>query len=123
MPALLLVSMLGCFGQEAPAEAMAGKWIRQLNGRNVTFTISSDLTYEVEFTGDKEPEVRGSYVISGTRVTFNDEGGEYAAKEVPGVYEFMMDDSSLSFKKINDPVNGRSMLVEGSWSRAGDEEE
>ena len=119
LPALFLLPLV-CDGQDAPSDGLTGTWIKQVNGATAIFTIAPDLTYEVEFTGDKEPEVSGSYVISGDRVTFNDEGGEYAAKEVPGVYEFIVDDASLSLKKVNDPVPGRSMLVEGTWSRGGE---
>ena len=88
-----------------------------MNERSVTFTISSDHKYQVEFAGDAEIDVVGSYEISGTQITFNDEGGEYSS-DVAGVYEFKVSDTAISFTEVNDPVYGRSMLVAGSWSKA-----
>jgi hypothetical protein len=119
--AVILLSTLTCFGQEATSEQLVGKWIKQMNDITVIFTISAELTYEVEFAGDEKADVWGSCKVAGTRVTFNDEGGEYAA-DVPGVYEFKRENDSLMLKKVNDPVGGRSMLVEGSWVASGDEE-
>lgn len=119
--AALFFTALVCYGQDSSSNPLAGTWIKKMNGRTVTFTISSDLTYEVEFAGDDRADVVGSCEISGTQVTFNDEGGEYGA-DVPGVYEFEAGDTSLMLKKVNDPVGGRSMLVEGNWARATDQE-
>ena len=53
------------------------------------------------------------YDISGNQVTFNDEGGDYSA-DVPGVYEFKVEDASMTLKEIDDPVDGRRMLMEGA---------
>jgi hypothetical protein len=115
--AALFLSAMVCNGQDDSSDQLAGTWTKELNGSTVTFTISADLTYEVEFAGDEIAEVWGNYEISGTQVTFHDKGGEYGATGVPGVYEFKAGDASLEFIKVNDPVNGRSMLVEGSWAK------
>jgi len=113
----LLFSIVTCYGQDDPSDLLVGKWTKLLNERSVTFTISSDHKYQVEFAGDAEIDVWGSYVISGAQITFNDEGGEYSSGEA-GVYEFQLSDTSLTFTKVLDPVYGRSILVEGSWSKA-----
>jgi hypothetical protein len=113
----LLFAIVTCHGKEQPSDQVVGTWTKSLNERTVTFTINADLTYTVEFAGDESVDVQGSYEISGTQITFNDEAGEYSADE-PGVYEFKASDTSLIFTKVNDPVYGRSMLVEGSWSKA-----
>ncbi len=78
--------------------------------------------YQVEFAGDSEIDVWGSYVIDGMQITFNDEGGEYGS-DVAGVYEFEATETSLTFSVVDDPVYGRSILLDGSWSKAGEEEE
>ena len=117
----LLFSILTCTGQDDPSDLLVGKWTKLLNERSVTFTLSSDNKYQVEFAGDAEIDVYGSYVISGTQITFNDEGGDYSSCEA-GLYEFKMKDTSLIFTEVNDPVNGRRTLVGGSWSKAGDVE-
>ena len=114
----LLFSILTCHGKDDPSDLLVGKWTKSLNERSVTFTISADNKYQVEFTGDDEIDVWGSYVISGTKITFNDEGGEYSADEA-GAYEFKVSDTSLIFITVLDPVYGRNLLVEGSWSKAG----
>ncbi|MGW8314410.1 MAG: hypothetical protein ACWGNV_02330 [Bacteroidales bacterium] len=72
----------------------------------------------MEFLGNEEIDVYGSYKVEGTQVTFNDEGGQYAAKDVPGVYEFQVKDNSLTFTEADDPLAGRKVLLEGKWSKA-----
>ena len=114
----LLFSILFCYGQGSPSDQLVGTWVKTMNGRTATFTISSDQTYQVEFTGNEEIDVYGSYVVEGTRVTFNDEGGQYAAKDVPGVYDFQVNDNSLTFTEADDPLAGRKVLLEGKWSEA-----
>jgi hypothetical protein len=76
---------------------------------------------QVEFIGDEGIDVYGTYVISETQVTFTDVGGDYAA-DVPGVYKFLVSGTSLTLTAIDDPITGRSMLVEGTWSKASDEQ-
>ena len=97
----LLFSILTCKGQNDPTDQVVGTWTKSFNERSVTFTMSADHKYQVEFAGDSEIDVWGSYVIDGMQITFNDEGGEYGS-DVAGVYEFK--------------VSGRSMLVKGTWS-------
>jgi len=117
----LLLSIGICNGQEAPSDLLVGKWTKKFNDRAVTFTISSDHKYQVEFAGDAEIDVWGNYVCSGTQVTFNDEGGEYSS-DAAGIYEFKVEGTSLTFTNVNDPVYGRSILLEGDWSKASDVE-
>lgn len=117
----LFLSILACHGQNEAPDPLVGKWTRSLDDRSVTFIISSDHTYQVEFAGDDGIDVYGSFVVSGTRITFNDEGGEYSADEA-GVYGFKVSGTSLTFTIVQDPVYGRSMLLEGSWSNAGETE-
>lgn len=104
-------------GKEPSSDPLVGSWTKSANERTITFAIKSDHTYTVEFAGDEEVDVKGSYVISGTQITFNDDAGDYSSPE-PGVYEFEVSESSVKFIKINDPAYGRSMLVEGNWSKA-----
>lgn len=117
--AVLFFSLLSCNGKDNPSDQLVGKWTKVFNERTVTFTIASDHKFQVEFINDEEIDVWGSYVISGTQITFQDEGGAYSS-DAAGVYEFKISDARLTFTRVNDPVNGRSMLVEGTWSKAGD---
>ena len=112
----ILFSILTCNAQDDSSDLVVGKWTKLFNERSVTFSLSSDNKYQVEFAGDAEVDVWGSYVISGTQITFNDEGGEYSS-DAAGVYEFKLSDASLTFTNVNDPVYGRSILIEGSWSK------
>jgi hypothetical protein len=116
--ALLFASFLTCMGREEPSDLLAGKWTRVMNGRTCTLILTSDNKFQVEFVGDAESDVWGSYVISGEQITFNDEGGQYGSGEA-GSYQFQVNEKSLTFTKENDPVYGRSVLVEGTWSKAG----
>ncbi len=114
---LLLLSMPTCYGQDDSSGKIQGTWTKSMNERPITFTLTSDLTYQVEFAGDEKIDVWGSYNISGTNITFTDEGGEYSSG-VSGEYEFEVSDTFIRFTEVNDPVNGRRMLVEGNWSKA-----
>ena len=118
--AALLFSVLTCYGQNDASDQVVGKWTKELNERTFTFTLTSDKKYQVEFAGDDEIDVYGNYEISGKQITFTDEGGEYSSGS-SGVYEFKVSDTSISFTNVDDPMNGRSMLVEGTWSKATDD--
>ncbi len=115
-------SILVCNGQDGPSDQVVGTWTKSFNERSVTFTILADLKYQVEFAGDSEIDVWGSYEIDGMQITFNDEGGEYGS-DVAGVYEFNASETSIIFSVVDDPVYGRSILTDGNWSKAGEDEE
>ena len=100
---------------------LAGTWVKVIEMQTIQLSFTSDNKTEVEFTGDDVVDVYSSYEISRNRITFNDEAGDFAA-DVPGVYEFKVTDTSLSFTTVNDPVEGRSMLLEGTWSKRGEQE-
>jgi hypothetical protein len=117
-----LFSILTCKGQNDPTDQVVGTWTKSFNERSVTFTISADHKYQVEFAGDSEIDVWGSYVIDGMQITLNDEGGEYGS-DVAGVYEFKVSETSIIFSVVDDPVYGRSILMEGSWSKGGEDKE
>ena len=114
---VLLFSIITCYGQNDSSDPVVGKWTKIMNERSISFTMMSDHKYQVEFIGGDEIDVYGTYVISGTQITFTDVGGDYAAP-VPGVYKFQVSGTSLTLTAIDDPVGGRSMLVEGTWSKA-----
>ena len=117
---VVFLSVLTCNGQNDASEQVVGKWTKELNERTFKFNLTSDNKYQVEFAGDDEIDVYGSYAVSGKQITFTDEGGEYSS-ESSGVYEFKVNDTSITFTNVDDPVNGRSMLVEGTWSKAADD--
>lgn len=120
IPAILF-SVLTCAGQDDPIDALTGTWTKMLNQRSATFTILSDRTYQVEFAGDEKIDVYGKWEISEGKVTFNDEGGEYSA-DMPGVYEFKVSGTTVTFTEVDDPVYGRRSLLEGEWSESGEGE-
>jgi len=112
-----LLSTVTIEGKDPSSDPLVGTWTKSSNERTITFTIKSDNKYTVEFIGDAEIDVNGSYVISGTQVTFTDDAGDYSTA-VPGVYEFEVSETSVKFTTVNDPAQGRSMLVEGDWLKA-----
>ncbi len=116
-----LFSILTCNGQKGLSDQVVGTWTKTINERTVTFTISADHKYQVEFAGDSEIDVWGSYEIDGMQITFNDEGGEYGA-DVAGVYEFKATETSLTFSVVDDPVYGRSILMDDNWSKADEDQ-
>ncbi len=118
---LVLFSVLTCYGQDEQPDPLAGNWTKNFNGRTVTLSFSPDQKFQTDFTGDEGIDVWGRYELSGNRITFNDEGGDYSA-DVAGVYEFKADETSVTFTEVDDPLAGRKILMVGTWSIAGDAE-
>jgi len=113
----LLLSILCCFGQNDPAKQVVGTWIKVVDVDKVTLALSADNKSEVEFTGDDVIDVYGSYKIAGAKITFTDEGGDYSSG-TSGVYEFKIVENKMTLTIVDDPVDGRSMVVEGTWTKA-----
>lgn len=111
-----LFSIFTCFGQEKAADKLVGTWIKVVETNTITLTLTADKKSTVEFTGDDVIDVYGSYELYESHITFTDEGGEYAS-DVQGVYNFKPGENTLTFTLIEDPVDGRRMLVEGTWSK------
>jgi hypothetical protein len=117
----LLFFLLSCTGQDDPGKQVVGTWVKHLETNTVTLSLSAENKSEVEFNGDDIIDVYGSYEISGTQITFHDEGGEFSSG-TSGVYEFTLGDNSITFTKVDDPVDGRSMVVGGTWSKAAEKD-
>ena len=96
----LFFSTVSGEGKDPSSDPLVGTWTKSFNDRTISFAINSDDTYTVEFVGDAEVDVKGSYVISGTQITFNDGPGDYSSPE-PGVYEFEVNESSVKFIIVN----------------------
>jgi hypothetical protein len=119
--AALLFSILSCFGQNDPAEQVVGTWLKVVDVNKITMTLTDDNKTEVEFTGDDVIDVYGSYKVSGAQITLTDEGGDYSSG-TSGIYEFKLNDNKMTLTIVDDPVNGRSMLVQGTWTLAPEAE-
>jgi hypothetical protein len=122
--ALLLVTALVFFaataqGQDQAADPVAGTWTKTVEGRTINFTMSPDHTFEVELTGDEEPDVWGSWNVSGTVLTVTDEGGEYGSNS-SAQYEFEVIEDTLKLTVKFDAVDGRRELMRGTWNRVPD---
>jgi len=114
--AALLVFVVSSNAQDDPAEKVVGKWTKSIQGRTITFLMTADFKYEVDFTDDTGADVLGTYKLAESKIIFADEGGDYGA-DTSGEYEFELGEKSITFTEVNDPVNGRRMLVEGEWTR------
>lgn len=114
---VLSLSLFSCKKEEDPADKLVGTWTKNIQGRVATVTFTADYKWQVEFIDDAGIDVWGSYIISGNQITIIDEGGEYSSDDA-GIYSFQVSDSSLTLTKVNDPVDGRSVVVEGIWSRS-----
>lgn len=121
---LLLVtfffSAISGIGQDPPADQLTSTWTKDFNGRAITVTLTPDHKFQTDFAGDQELDVWGSYVVSDNRITFTDEGGPYSSNS-SGEYEFKVNDSSLTLTVKNDALEGRRMLMQGTWNRAPDD--
>ena len=121
LAAALLISSLGCMAQNDPADQLVGTWKKTFDQGSATLTFTADKKTEVEFTGDDVIDVWGSYKIDGTKITLTDEGGDYSSGQ-SGAYTFTLSEDSLTFTVDDDPVFGRSTLVQGTWGRTADTE-
>jgi len=119
--AILFFFVLECNGQDDSSGQLVGKLTKQVNGRTASINLLPDHTYQVDFAGDEGVDVTGSWVVSGKQITFKDEGGAYTTG-TSGTYEFKLNGKTVTFKKVDDPSSNRSIVIEGSWSKAGDEE-
>jgi len=115
--ATFLFSLLSSYGQDDPVKKLVGKWTKDSQGSTFSFVMTSDHTYEVDFTGDSGAEVTGSFKVSDNKITFTDEGGAYSSG-TSGEYEFTLGDGTVTFTEVDDAVDGRRMLVEGEWIKA-----
>lgn len=118
--ALLFFFVLMSNGQDDPSGQLAGKWTKQVNGRTASIDLLSDHTYQVDFAGDEGVDVTGSWAVSGSQITFKDEGGAYTTG-TSGTYEFKLNGKTVTFKKVDDPSSNRSIVIEGSWSKISDD--
>jgi hypothetical protein len=106
-------------GQDQAADPVAGTWTKSVEGRTIHFTMSPDNTFQVKFTGGEDPDVWGSWKVSGTLLTVTDEGGEYGSNS-SAQYEFEVGEDSLTLTVKFDPVDGRRELMRGTWNRVPD---
>jgi hypothetical protein len=113
----LFLPLVTCIAQNDPADQVVGTWIKKTDMSTITLTFKADKKVEVEFTGDDVVDVYASYDISGKKITFQDEGGEYSSGTA-GFYEFELGENSVTFTIVDDPVEGRSMMLAGTWSKA-----
>jgi hypothetical protein len=113
---LLIVIQIPLSAQESN---VAGKWERYINGATMTFVLDEKLNYTVDFDSDGNIEVNGSYKIEGNIITFNDKPGGLASPD-PGVYTFVIEKDKITFVIKEDPSEGRSGLLAGSWTKAKD---
>ncbi len=100
--------------QDSP---VVGKWKKHLNGATMTFVLDKDMNYTVDFEGDGNVEVRGTFKIDGNQITFNDKPGGYASPD-PGIYNYKIENDKITFVIKEDPTVGRSGLLAGTWTKA-----
>ncbi len=113
---LMLIVHFTITAQE-PDSPVVGKWEKYFNGTTMTFLLEKNLNYTVDFESDGNVEVRGTYKIDGDQITFNDKPGGYASPD-PGIYTYKVENNKITFVIKDDPTEGRSGLVAGTWTKA-----
>jgi len=108
--------MLSCEKDDDSDSPITGDWSKVIIDRTCTLKITSDNKFETEFIDDASTDVWGSLTISGNQITINDEGGEYMS-DVPGEYTFVVAGNILTFVEVDDPEEGRRVLMEGTWTK------
>lgn len=115
IPVIILLSAT-CEKNDDPGNPLAGNWTKTVEGRTCTLTFSADNKWQAEFIDDATTDVWGNCTISGNQITIMDEGGEFMSHD-PGVYNFSVTSSSLTLSLVNDPAEGRSIIIPGIWTK------
>lgn len=113
---LLLSTQFILTAQETDSPVV-GKWEKHLNGVTMTFVFDKSLNYTVDFESDGNVEVRGTCKVDGDQITFNDKPGGYASPD-PGIYTYKVENGKITFVIKDDPTEGRSGLLVGTWIMA-----
>ncbi|MBD0256571.1 MAG: hypothetical protein ICV83_12705 [Cytophagales bacterium] len=104
--------------RETPAASdLVGKW-RKEGGS--TWEFRADQTYTVALD-DGKTSVSGKYTLAGNQVTIVDQSATGMAGACPaaekGVYQFTLQDKTLSVTAVSDPCTGRSNIAPGTYTR------
>lgn len=113
---VVLIAIVSCEEDKDSKSPLAGEWSKVVMDRTCTLIISNDNKFETDFINDAGNDVWGSIKISGNQVTITDEGGLYKS-DLPGVYTFQVVGNSVTFVEVNDPEDGRKVLLEGIWTK------
>lgn len=100
---------------------LTGSWVRDFSGTSIMITFDKEGKYQVDFTGDGETDVLGSCEVKKESLIFHDEEG--MASQDPGEYKWSLTENKLTFTLIDDPTDGRSLLLPGDWIRKSGEKE
>lgn len=95
-----------------------GQWEMEGDTNHVELQIYDDSTFHVDVLTRGSIEVQGKLQLNGNRITFiNTHGTDSISSDpAPGVYEYSLkNDSTLSFSKVNDPLERRAGFLEKDW--------
>jgi hypothetical protein len=120
--ALLLLAaacLAGC--QSFEPESPVGLWQVESTGNlpEAQLRLRSDNTFHVDIPARDGIEVEGHYLLEGREITFvNDRGTDTVASDpAPGVYVYSAGGDTLSFEKIEDPLERRARFLSRPWRR------
>ena len=116
----LLFAIQFSIAAQEQGSPVVGKWEKYLNGVTMTFELDKENNYTVDFESDGNFEVRGTYKVQGNTITFNDKPGAFASPD-PGIYSFMIEKDKITFVIEDDPTEGRSGLVKGTWTKGNNQ--
>lgn len=92
-----------------------GSWKREFGGSQWSLAIKPN--GETTLRRDGKVVVDTMMTLKGNEVTFKDVTGDLAVDE-PGVYQFVVEGTTMTFTVVNDQADGRKqVLTSGPWMR------
>jgi hypothetical protein len=114
----LLLFIISCNSASSPA-ALIGTWHTQ--NAQIKGIFRSNNTYELDFDGDGNTEIKGVYSVHGSRVAMSDLQGDHACGgETIGIYRYKISDDTLIFTLIEDGCENRKNNTGAKWIKLAD---
>lgn len=122
IPSLLLafLALVAC-QTGGSRSALTGEWVLRRDGDAVCLLrIFPDDTFHVDVLAGPGIEAEGTIEVTDGIVTFvNERGSDAVASDAaPGTYRYRINDNTLSFEKLSDPLERRAGFLAQDWQRA-----
>lgn len=111
----VIVFFLNACTSTSSSTELIGTWHTAQN-EQIKSIFKSNNTYEVDFDGDGNTEIRGVYSVHGSRVAMSDLKGTQACNsELIGIYRYEINDDTLVFTLIEDGCEDRKSNTGSKW--------
>jgi hypothetical protein len=98
---------------------ISGHWELITSEAQVELHIRSDSTFHVDVMENDGIEVEGQIILTKDKITFiNVQGTDSVSSDpTPGTYKYSLNENTLQFEKIDDPILRRANFLSKKWHR------